>query len=58
MTSEDTPVRVLADETPAGTSGGSLTGRLREALIDLESGVADDVHAWREPLHVDRSADA
>jgi branched-chain amino acid aminotransferase len=39
-------------------SGGTLTGRLREALIDLESGVADDVHEWREPLHVDQTGDA
>jgi branched-chain amino acid aminotransferase len=39
-------------------SGGTLTGRLRDALIEMENGMADDVHGWRERLRIEQTGDA
>jgi branched-chain amino acid aminotransferase len=39
-------------------SGGTLTGRLRDALIEMETGMTEDVHGWRARLRIEQTGDA
>jgi branched-chain amino acid aminotransferase len=48
-------VKSASHEWTVGDGGtGPVTARLRQALLDIQTGVATDLHGWVHPLAVGR----